>query len=177
VSTAPEPAPGRLTRLGVVARSSDPDENRRLARMSDLAGIDVVWVADEQVADELREWVARAEVRVRPDADEPWARTLPVSLGRTPAEALARLELDPEMGGYGDPREIGLFGTLEEGQQRVIELAHAGVRDLRCVLPDAPDIHDLVAQLTAVVVGSLDTHQPGAARSADPEPPPWAAPR
>jgi hypothetical protein len=145
--------------------------------MSDLAGIDVIWVADDATAAELRAWVARADVLVRPEADEPWARTLPVSLGRTPAEALARLELDPGMHGFGDPREVGLFGTLEDGQRRVVELAHAGVLDLRCVLPDAPDVHDLVAQLTSVVVGSLDTHQPGAPRSADPEPPPWAGPR
>jgi hypothetical protein len=175
--TPPEPAAGRLARLGVVVRSASPDERRRLARMSDLAGIDVIWVADDVAAAELQTWVARAEVLVRPEVDEAWARTLPVSLGRTPAEALARLEVDPRMGGFGDPRVVGLFGTLEDGQRRVIELAHAGVRDLRCVLPDAPDIHDLVAQLTSVVVGSLDTHQPGAARSPDPEPPPWAAPR
>jgi hypothetical protein len=175
--TPPEPPPGRLARLGVVIRSDDPHERRRLARMSDLAGFDVVWAADDHAAAELGQWVARAEVLVRPEVDEPWARTLPVSLGRTPAEALARLDLDPTMGGFGDPRDGGLFGTLEDGQRRVIELAHAGVHDLRCVLPDAPDIHDLVAQLTAVVVGSLDTHHPGAPRSADPEPPSWAAPR
>jgi hypothetical protein len=81
------------------------------------------------------------------------------------------------MGGFGDPRSDGLFGTLEDGQRRVIELAHAGVTDLRCVLPDVPDVHDLVAQLTSVVVGSLDTHHPDAPRSADPQPPPWAARR
>jgi hypothetical protein len=115
-------------------------------------------------------------VLVRPHEDEAWARTVPVSLGRTPAEAEARLELDPTMGGFGDPRVAGLFGTLETGQARVIELAHAGVTDLRCVLPDVADVHDLVAQLTAVVVGDLDTHRPEAPRSADPEPPPWARP-
>ena len=56
-------------------------------------------------------------------------------------------------------------------------MAAAGVTDLRCILPDAPDVHDVVAQLTAVAVGSLDTHGPGTARSPDPPPPPWAGPR
>ena len=32
-------------------------------------------------------------------------------------------------------REIGIFGTLEECQDRVIALAHAGITDLRCVVP------------------------------------------
>jgi hypothetical protein len=175
VNTAPLAARGRLVRLGVVVRSSDPSERRRLARMADLAGVVVVWVADEGVAEELRDVVQRSEVLVRPHEDEPWARTLPVSLGRTPAEAEARVELDPEMGGFGDPREVGLFGTLEAGQAGVAELAHAGVTDLRCVLPDVADVHDLIAQLTAVTVGDAHTHHPQAPRSADPEPPPWAA--
>ena len=66
---------------------------------------------------------------------------------------------------------------MEDGQAVVAALAHDGVTDLRCRLPAAPDVADLVAQLTAMVVGSAATHQPGAARTPDPEPPPWAAPR
>jgi len=145
--------------------------------MADLAGVDVVWVSDPFVAAELAGAVERALVLVRPDEDEPWARTLPVSIGRTPAEAHARIELDPAMGGFGDPRRFGLFGTLEDCQARVVELAHSGVTDLRCVLPDVPDVGDLVAQLTAVVVGGLGTHGPDVPRSPDPEPPRWAAQR
>ena len=85
--------------------------------------------------------------------------------------------MDPTLARYGDLEADGLFGTLESAQLRVIELAHAGVTDLRCVLPDVPDVHDVVAQLTAVVVGSLATHRPDAPRSADPAPPPWAGRR
>jgi hypothetical protein len=173
----PEPPHRRLVRLGVLVRSNEPSERRRLARMADLAGVDVVWVIDQQVADELVGAVDRARVLVRPEDDEPWARTLPVSIGRTPAEAEARIELDPAMGGFGDPRLSGLFGTLEDCQARVVELAHAGVTDLRCVLPEVPDVGDLVAQLTAVVVGELSTHAPDLPRSPDPEPPPWAGRR
>jgi hypothetical protein len=173
----PRPLHGRLARLGVVVRSQDPAQRNRLARMSDLAGVDVIWVADEHEAIELGRVVERAQVLVRPAEDEIWARTLPVSIGRTPAEAEARAAMDGELSTFGDLEHDGLFGTLEAAQARVVELAHAGITDLRCVLPDVADVHDVVAQLTAVVVGAPDSHRPDAPRSADPAPPPWAARR
>ena len=162
----PVPAAGRLARLGVVVRGADAAQRARIARMSDLAGVDVLWVDDEHDAVELGVLVERAAVLVRPDEDEPWARTLPVSIGRTPAEAEARVAIDPGLSAFGDPRADGLFGTLETCQARVVELAHAGVTDLRCVLPDVPDVHDVIAQLTAVVVGQASTHRPDTPRSA-----------
>jgi hypothetical protein len=168
--------PGRLARLGVVVRGDDA-ARRRLARMCDLAGVDVLWAADEHEAIELGAVVGRAQVLVRPAVDEPWARTLPVSIGRTPAEAEARATIDPGLSAFGDPRTDGLYGTLETCQARVVELAHAGIVELRCALPDVADVHDVVAQLTAVVIGDAGTHRPGAPRSADPEPPSWATRR
>ena len=172
-----EPPSGRLVRLGVVIRPGEPAGQHRLARMCDLAGVDVLWVDDEQVAVAVADAVKQTEVLVRPQVDEVWARTVPVSVGRTPAEAEARAAMDPTLAGYGDLEADGLFGTIERAQLRVIELAHEGVTDLRCVLPDVPDVHDVVAQLTAVVVGSTTTHRPDAPRTADPEPPPWAGRR
>ena len=171
------PPEGRLARLGVIVRSPDAAQRRRLARMCDLAGVDVLWVDDELEAIELGSVVDRTQVLVRPAVEELWARTLPVSIGRTPAEAEARAGLDPSLADFGDLHRDGLFGTLETAQARVVELAHAGVTDLRCALPDVPDVHDVVAQLTAVVVGTTATHHPDASRSADPEPPSWAARR
>jgi hypothetical protein len=176
VTPTVSPPPGRLVRLGVIVRGG-ASEQARLVRMSDLAGVDVLWVDHEQMAVELGRLVERAQVLVRPVADEPWARTVPVSVGRTPAEAAARAELDPGLAAYGDLVGDGLYGTLESAQARVVALAHAGVTDLRCALPDVPDVHDVVAQLTAAVVGTLDTHRPDAARSPDPPPPSWAARR
>src|SRR6266540_3686736 len=82
------------------------------------------------------------------------AARLPVSVGRTSAEAQARL-----------------FGTLEQCHDRVVALAHAGVSDLRCLLPNAIDIHDVIAQLTAMTIGSVDKLVPGAPRTRVPEPP------
>ncbi len=90
--------------------------------MCDLAGVDVLWVADEQQAVELGRLVERAQVLVRPAADEPWARTVPVSIGRTPAEAAARADMDPGLAEYGDLVGDGLYGTIETAQARVVEL-------------------------------------------------------
>jgi alkanesulfonate monooxygenase SsuD/methylene tetrahydromethanopterin reductase-like flavin-dependent oxidoreductase (luciferase family) len=96
---------------------------------------------------------------------------LPVSIGRTSAEAGARASAEPLFDEVGHPARVGLFGTLQQCQDRVIELAHLGVTDLRCVLPNTPDVHDVIAQLTAVVVGSLDVLDPSAPRSRPPDPP------
>lgn len=96
---------------------------------------------------------------------------VPVSIGRTQAEAEARAHGEALFEVLGLPSEVGIFGTLEECQERVIELAHAGVRDLRCHLPNNPDIHDVIAQLTAISVGTVDVLAPGAPRSRDPDPP------
>jgi alkanesulfonate monooxygenase SsuD/methylene tetrahydromethanopterin reductase-like flavin-dependent oxidoreductase (luciferase family) len=94
----------------------------------------------------------------------------PVSIGRTIAEAQARAESDLVLRTL-DPRHEGIFGTLEQCQERIIELAHAGVSDLRCVLPNSPDVHDVIAQLTAVAIGSPDVLLPGAPKSRAPDPP------
>jgi hypothetical protein len=172
IAAAPEPRAGRLVRLGLVLTSPDAAERARLAAMAERVGLDALWTrrSDEAPASSL-------PVLPVPDVDEPWARTVPVVVGRTRAEAVALAELAPGFGGYPDPRSGGLFGTLEDCQAQVTRLAHDGVRDLRCVLPDLPDVHDMLAQLPAIVVGDPATHRPDAARSADPPPPPWAGRR
>jgi alkanesulfonate monooxygenase SsuD/methylene tetrahydromethanopterin reductase-like flavin-dependent oxidoreductase (luciferase family) len=96
---------------------------------------------------------------------------VPVSVGRTTAEAFARAEAEPLFRHLGHPAEVGIFGTLERCHDRVAELAHAGVTELRCVLPNTPDVQDVIAQLTAVAVGSVEVFTPGAPRSRAPEPP------
>lgn len=96
---------------------------------------------------------------------------VPVSIGRTTAEANARAEADPAFRYVGDPRDVGVFGTLEQCQERVIELAHAGVSDLRCAVPNAPDLPDILAQLSAIAIGTVDVLTPGSPRSKSPDPP------
>jgi hypothetical protein len=100
------------------------------------------------------------------------AARLPVSIGRTVAEAQARWEADPVLAALGSPRDGAIFGTLEQCHERVIALAHAGVTDLRCVLPNTADVHDGIAQLTAMTIGTVDKLVPGAPRSPAPPPPP-----
>ncbi len=103
---------------------------------------------------------------------------LPVSIGRTAAEARARAEAEDLFATIGHPAAVGIFGTLEQGQDRVIELAHLGITDLRCVLPNAADVHDVIAQLTAMVVGTPRALGPNAPRSPAPGPPPgWGGRR
>jgi len=113
----------------------------------------------------------------RPPSTLAVAVELPVSIGRTEAEAYARADLEPLFQIIGHPKDAGIYGTLEQCQERVIALSHAGVTELRCIVPNAPDVHDVLAQLTAMVAGSKAALQPGAARSEPPEPPSWAAPR
>src|SRR6266498_1623524 len=98
------------------------------------------------------------------------AARLPVSVGRTSAEAQARWQAEPAFAALGASEQAGLFGTLEQCHDRVVALAHAGVSDLRCLLPNAIDIHDVIAQLTAMTIGSADKLVPGAPRTRFPEP-------
>ena len=96
---------------------------------------------------------------------------LPVSIGRTSAEALARAEAEPLFQQLVQRTPLGIIGRLEECQDRVIELAHAGVTDLLCILPNVPDIQDVIAQLTSMVVGNRQALMPGSPRSKSPDPP------
>jgi alkanesulfonate monooxygenase SsuD/methylene tetrahydromethanopterin reductase-like flavin-dependent oxidoreductase (luciferase family) len=96
---------------------------------------------------------------------------LPVSIGRTSAEALARAEAEPLFRQLSQRVPVGIIGRLEECQDRVIDFAHAGVTDLLCVVPNVPDIQDVIAQLTAMVVGNRQALTPGSPRSKSPDPP------
>lgn len=122
----------------------------------------------ETAADEAR---AQAQEAGRDPATLGVAALVPVSIGRTSTEAEARADRDPRFARLGHPRDVGIFGTLEDCQDRVIALAHAGISDLRCILPAAPDVHDVIAQLTAVTIGTTDVLRPGSLRSPAPPPP------
>ena len=89
----------------------------------------------ETAADEAR---AEAQEIGRDPATLGVAALVPVSIGRTSTEAEARADRDPRFASLGHPRDVGIFGTLEECQDRVIALAHAGITDLRCILPGCP---------------------------------------
>ena len=147
----------------------DPDRLAWLAGVADdvlVAAADVDRVAEQ--ARVVRELYALAG---RDPAGVGVAVRLPLSIGRTVAEAAARWDAEPAFAGLGPPTRAGVFGTLEQCHDRVLALAHAGVTDLRCVLPDAPDVHDVIAQATAMTVGTVAQLAPGAPRSEPPPPP------
>jgi hypothetical protein len=88
-------------------------------------------------------------------AEHPVIAALPASIGRTWNEAQARAGRDPRFaGGADDPRHSGLFGTYEQAQTQVLELAAAGADGLRVTVPDEVDVADLLAQVRSVVVGA-----------------------
>lgn len=166
------------------AATTPPQDAPRVRRgviLDDLTGVTkALLVADDVVlpawrfpdletaADEVR---AEALEAGRDPSDLGVGAIVPVSIGRTRAEAEARVAADPVFERVGDPAEIGIFGTLEECQDRVIALAHAGIADLRCIIPATLDVHDVIAQLTAITLGTTDVLIPGSLRSASPPPP------
>ena len=164
--------PGTRTEWGTWRLGAIVDEMAKLALVLDAAD-DIVlpgWVFSdlETAVDEVR---ATAAEHGRDPSTLGVAALLPVSIGRTRAEAEARAEADPAVDHFGHPKDVGIFGTLEECQDRVIALAHAGVTDLRCLLPVSVDSHDVIAQLTAITVGTTAVLVPGSLRSPAPAPP------
>jgi hypothetical protein len=76
-----------------------------------------------------------------------------VSIGRTRSEAAARAARDPRFTGPAHPEIAGIFGTFEQAQALVLDLARAGADELRVTLADEIDVADLLAQTRALVVG------------------------
>ena len=176
---------GRIVAAGTAARldtiSGDPVRIQRGVVVNDLAALamtlpnadDIILPAWrfgdlETAADEVR---AAASDAGRDPTSLGVGALVPVSIGRTQAEAMARISADPLFEAVGDPAAVGIFGTLEECQDRAIALAHAGFTDLLCIVPATLDVHDVIAQLTAITVGTTEVLVPGSLRSPSPPPP------
>lgn len=98
-----------------------------------------------------------AAERARLDAEgstRPLQVAVPISIGRTMNEAVARADLEPRFVGERHPRDTGIFGTFEQAQEQVLDLARAGVDDLVLDIPLQRDVADLLAQIRALVVGA-----------------------
>jgi hypothetical protein len=165
-------APARLAdRLeAVLPTDAKPDGHRWTGRMTMLTEgppAEVPPDVDEVV---IPIWAFSPPMSTMELPPLPVAVELSTSIGRTVAEATARLDSDHRLRDRRDPRRGGLFGTLEQCQARVAELARAGVTEVRCWLPDTPDVHDVIAQLSAVKVGALEPTYQG--RHAQPPSPP-----
>jgi hypothetical protein len=159
-------------RLGVEVGDPERLDRERLGWLARVADDVLVAAADvDRLAEQARTLRAALVLAGRDPASLGVAARLPVSIGRTVAEASARWDAEPAFAALGPPTRAGVFGTLEQCHERVIALAHAGITDLRCVLPNAPDVHDVIAQATAMTVGTVATLSPGAPRSEPPPPP------
>jgi hypothetical protein len=164
-------APPRPT-LAVEVGDPERLDRERLAWLAGVADDVLVAAADvDRVTEQARALREAFAMAGRDPASLGVAVRLPLSIGRTVAEAAARWDAEPAFADLGPPAQAGVFGTLEHCHERVIALAHAGVTDLRCVLPNAPDVHDVIAQATAMTVGTVAQLAPGAPRSAPPPPP------
>lgn len=96
---------------------------------------------------------ARAVLDAREDL-RPLIVAVPISIGRTLNEAMARADRDPRFVGESHPKECGIYGTFEEAQVQVLALAQAGAEILLVTLPHELDIADILAQVKALVVGA-----------------------
>ena len=153
------------SRLGYIAvhiplpagQNLAPDDIDRLAQAADPAmvviddGADAPGLVRRNDADLVR--AARAELDEQEDS-RPLIVAVPISIGRTFNEALARADRDPRFVGDAHPRESGIFGTFEEAQQQVLSLARAGAEVLLVTVPQELDIADVLAQVKALVVGA-----------------------
>ncbi|HYZ00406.1 MAG TPA: hypothetical protein VFA92_02820 [Candidatus Binatia bacterium] len=79
---------------------------------------------------------------------------VPVSIGRTMNEAVARADREPRFAGDRHPRVSGIFGTFEQAQEQVLALARAGADGLVVDVPVELDFADVLAQVKALVVGA-----------------------
>jgi 2-methylisocitrate lyase-like PEP mutase family enzyme len=79
---------------------------------------------------------------------------VPISIGRTRNEAVARADREPRFVGAAHPEVAGIFGTFEQAQEQVLALAEAGADVLLVTVPDELDIADVLAQVRALVVGA-----------------------
>ena len=112
----------------------------------DVVGI--VRTADPKV-------IRRARARLDEGEDNrPLIVAVPISIGRTMNEAVARADLDPRFVGDAHPRVSGIFGTFEQAQEQVLAIAQAGAEVLLVTVPDERDVADVLAQTRALVVGS-----------------------
>ncbi|MCI0687757.1 MAG: hypothetical protein L0Y54_11040 [Sporichthyaceae bacterium] len=121
----------------------------------DLAAAGFVVHADSRdaaVTELARARAARAAAGLT-RAEFPLVVALPVAIGRTMSEAVARALRDPALGAEHDPRVAGLFGRLEDAQEQALALAAAGADVIRATLADEADVVDLLAQLRSVAVG------------------------
>ena len=122
-------------------------------------------------ASAARDLDAEVAAAVAGAGGRPVLAEVPVSIGRTAAEAHARAAGEELFAVTGHPSAQGLFGTLEQCQYRAAALSHAGVAELACHPPASKDLPDVLAQLRAVGAVGSDVLRPDEPPSPAPPPP------
>lgn len=134
----------------------DHEHTERLTRMVERLGFTAVSAGHERDHGVVHANDPREVARVR--ADLPEAESLlvsvPISIGRTRSEALARADLEPRFAGDQHPEQTGIFGAFEDAQDQVLALARAGADGLVLEIPLERDVADVLAQIRALVVGA-----------------------
>jgi len=134
-----------------------PDELDALVAAAEPAmlvvddGASTVGIVRRNDPDQVRR--ARAQLDALEDG-RPLIVDVPISIGRTLNEAVARSDRDPRFVGDAHPRESGIFGTFEQAQEQVLALARAGADVLLVTVPHERDVADVLAQIRALVVGA-----------------------
>jgi len=140
-----------------VGANLDPENIERLISAAEPAmlvvddGSAVLGIVRSYDLAEVRR--TRAELDASEDS-RPLIVAVPVSIGRTINEAVARADREPRFTGVEHPSESGIFGDFEAAQFQVLELARAGCEVLLIDVPDENDVADLLAQIRALVVGA-----------------------
>lgn len=137
--------------------SLDPEEFERLAEAAGPAMVVMDDGAENPGIVRRNDPGLVRNARAHLDAVEdsrPLVVAVPISIGRTHNEAVARADRDPRFRGERDPRVVGVFGTFEQAQEQVLALARAGAEVLLVTVPHEQDIADVLAQVRALVVGA-----------------------
>ncbi|MFI5957366.1 hypothetical protein [Cryptosporangium sp. NPDC051539] len=136
------------------------DGGEQLERLAEAAApalvvVDPDFPSDEivRVNDPAAVVAARAEMNAA-DVRRPLLVAVPISIGRTTSEAIARADLEPRFTGDRHPRQVGIFGTFEQAQDQVLALSRAGADGLVLDVPLVRDVADVLAQIRALVVGA-----------------------
>lgn len=134
----------------------DHEHTERLTRMVERLGFTAVSSGHERDHGVVHANDPREVSRVRADLPEGESLlvSVPISIGRTRSEALARADLEPRFAGDQHPERTGIFGAFEEAQDQVLALARAGADGLVLDIPLERDVADVLAQIRALVVGA-----------------------
>ena len=150
---------GRLgyTAIHVSAEALEPDELNSLVLAAEPTmvvlddGPDPLGIVRSRDPQEIREMRQRlTEV----EDQRPLIVAVPISIGRTRNEAVARAARDERFDGDAHPEVCGIFGTIEQAQDQVLDIARAGAEVLLLTIPDELDIADVLAQIRSLVVGA-----------------------